>query len=265
MSMQLGIIGWINEESFSKAKARGLDFIELDVNNRAEEFLAHVEDIKKYTSDYGMPIAAIGRWGENKLGLSGEILEDELALECRLIDAAAELGCPVYMTGCNRVEGISYYENITGAIHYFEKLLAHGKEKGVKIATYNCRWNNFVHSGMAWKLIHGHLPELGIKYDPSHCIYDGSGDYLGEVKEWGHRFYHVHIKGSLKVNGERVDDPPAGLDQTNWGAFMGMLYQKGYTGGLSIEPHSPTWSGELGEKGIDFTVSYMKQLIVNRG
>lgn len=263
--MQLGIIGWITEGSFIKAKERGLDFIELDVNDQAEAFLAHVEDVKKFSMQYEMPIAAIGRWGQNKLSQEGEVLEEEVALEFKLIDAASELGCPVYMTGCNLVEGISYYANITGAITYFEKLIAYGKEKNVKIATYNCRWNNFVHSEPAWTLIHGHLPELGIKYDPSHCVYDGSGDYLGEAKRWGHRFYHVHIKGSLKIDGERIDDPPAGLDQTNWGAFIGVLYNKGYKGGLSIEPHSPTWVNELGEQGIDFTVKYISQFIVNRG
>lgn len=52
-----------------------------------------------------------------------------------------------------------------------------------------------------------------------------------------------------------------GLDMTDWGAFMAILYGKQYEGGLSIEPHSKVWSGELGEKGIDFTVAYMKKLL----
>jgi sugar phosphate isomerase/epimerase len=85
---------------------------------------------------------------------------------------------------------------------------------------------------------------------------------MAETQKWGERFAHVHIKGVLQVNGERVDDPPAGMDQTNWGAFMALLYQKGYDAGLSIEPHSEIWKGELGEKGIRFTIDFIKKMIL---
>ena len=114
---------------------------------------------------------------------------------------------------------------------------------------------------MAWTVIHGFLPELGIKFDPSHSRYAG-GDYLREMRDWGERFYHVHIKGSVIINGERFDDPPAGLDQTDWQSFMAILYAKGYSGGLSIEPHSHNWEGELGEKGLDYTVNFMRKLVL---
>ena len=140
-------------------------------------------------------------------------------------------------------------------------MIARGKEKGVKIAVYNCRWNNFVNNPMAYTVIHGYLKDLYIKYDTSHCIYDG-GDYLQETKDWGDRFIHVHLKGSLVIGGKRFDDPPAGMDQTNWGAILSALYAKGYNGRLSIEPHSETWKGELGDKGVDFTIKYFRGLIL---
>jgi len=106
--------------------------------DRAEEFLEHLEDVKEFSKKYEMPVGAIGRWGSNRICKEGTC-QDELELEYRLIDSAAELGCGVYITGCNYVEELSYYENCGHAIHYFEKLIAHWKEKGVKIATYNCR------------------------------------------------------------------------------------------------------------------------------
>ena len=114
---------------------------------------------------------------------------------------------------------------------------------------------------MAYTLIMGYLKELYIKYDPSHCICAG-GDYLQEARDWGDRFLHVHLKGTLIINGEHYDDPPAGMDQTNWGAFLAILYAKGYDKGLSIEPHSANWTGELGEKGIDYTIQYFRNLML---
>lgn len=258
--MKLGIISWIKEEDFKEAQNKGLAFIELCVNNRHKEFLDHVESVKAYSEKYHMPIGSVGRWGEDKITTKG-IREEELAVDYALIEKAAYLNCNIYITGCNYVADLSYYENCTLAIQYFEKLIEYGEQLGVKIATYNCRWNNFIYSDPTWSLIHGYLQDLYIKYDTSHCIYAG-GDYLSEAKKWAHRFIHVHIKGALIVDGERFDDPPAGLDQTDWPAFMSILYAKGYNGGLSIEPHSENWRGELGEKGVDFTINYMKKLIL---
>lgn len=259
--MQLGIIGWINEESFRKAVERNLDFLEFCVNSSDEKFIKGLETTKAYSKKYHLPIASVGRWGMDKIREDGSCIAEELAVDYALIEAAAYLGSPVYVTGCNEIEGLSYYENVTAAIHYFEKLIAHGKQHGVKIATYNCRWNNFVHSDPAWTLIHGYLKDLGIKYDTSHCIYAG-GDYLAESKKWADRFYHVHIKGALVIEGERFDDPPAGLDQTDWRSFLAVLYAKGYTDGLSIEPHSEKWQDELGQRGIDLTVGFMRELMI---
>lgn len=258
--MKLGIISWIREEDFIKVKDKGLSFVELDVNDRAEEFLAHVDEVKEYSERYELPVQAVGRWGSGRICKDG-ICGEELALECRLIEAAASLGCTIYITGCNYVEELSYYENCQLAISYFEKLIAFGKQKGVRIATYNCRWNNFVCDAMAYTVIHGYLKDLYIKYDTSHCIYAG-GDYLQEARDWGKRFIHVHIKGALLIDGKRFDDPPAGMDMTNWGAFFSVLYEKGYEEGLSIEPHSATWHGELGDKGVDYTIAYIRKLML---
>jgi len=261
VKMELGIISWITEEDFKKASERGLAFVELDVNDRAEEFLQHLEEIKSYSNTYQMPIGAVGRWGSDRISKEG-ICEKEQKLEKQLIDAASALDCKVYITGCNYVEELSYYENCSFAIAYFKELIAYSQERGVQIATYNCRWNNFVCTPMAFTLIHGYLKDLFIKYDPSHCIYDG-GDYLQETRDWGERFAHVHLKGSLVIGNERYDDPPAGLDQTNWGAFLAILYAKGYKGGLSIEPHSENWRDSLGEKGIAYTIRYFRGLLLD--
>ena len=127
------------------------------------------------------------------------------------------------------------------------------------------------------------------------------GRYLEEAMEWGGSFGYVHIKGviqrgnsdepqhwedyrrrmehpelssvlddpvDLTKNGPfnyyptGYDNPPAGLDAINWRAFFAALYQHGYDGDLSIEPHSSTWRGELGEKGVKYTVKYIRDLML---
>lgn len=175
-------------------------------------------------------------------------------------ELAGEFGCPNYVCGCNYVPAISKFSNYCAAIRFFEQVLENAPAS-VRVSVYNCRKKNFVNTQEAWSLVLGHLPELGLKFDPSHSRYAGS-DYLQELVEWGDRVYHVHLKGSMVVNGQRIDDPPAGLDQTDWSSILNILRAKGYDGGLSIEPHSPVWQGELGERGIAYTVRYFRELML---
>lgn len=267
--MKLGLISYEHtKDNLDQIAALGLDFVEYCVNYNADpandkwqSFCGMTDDIAAWSQEAGLFVGSIGRWGGFKIHPDGSINENELRADEALIRAAAKLNCPVYNTGCNYVEELSLYANYTAAIGYFSRLLAVGKEVGVRIAAYNCRWNNYVHSDPAWSVIHGHLPELGIKFDPSHSRYAMAEDYLSETKKWGSRFAHVHIKGSLIVDGERLDDPPAGLDQTNWGAFMAALYACGYDGTLSIEPHSSVWKGKRGDKGLRYTIRMMRSLM----
>lgn len=265
--MKLGIIAncdkeMFGEEVFRSAKEKGLEFLEFCINDGKDinTYISETPKLKDYLQKYNLEIGSVGRWGSTRILNDGTINCAELETEKALIKWCFEIGCKVYVTGCNYIESLSLYENITSAIRYFEELIQYGKENGVKIAVYNCRWNNFVHSDPVWSIILGYLKDLYIKFDTSHCVYD-NGDYLAETKKWGHRFAHIHIKGSLIIDGQRFDDPPAGMDQINWGAFMSTLYACGYNGTLSIEPHSETWQGEIGEKGVDYTIQYMRKLI----
>jgi sugar phosphate isomerase/epimerase len=260
--MTLGIIvKEVNEAAFAMAAEKGLDFVEFCINggNDGSELFDHMDEVKGWMEKYDVFIGSIGRWKSDILLPDGTINPFEIDMAKKLMNAAAELGCTNYICGCNYIDALSLYDNVTRAIEWFQIVLDACPE-GIQVSSYNCRKMNFVNTPEMWRLIHGHLPELGIKYDPSHARYDGA-DYLKEVSDWGERIHHVHLKGSMIVNGEKVDDPPAGLDDTNWPVFLSILRARGYDGTLSIEPHSPVWSGELGDKGTDYTIEYFKKLL----
>jgi sugar phosphate isomerase/epimerase len=261
--MKLGMIAPVAEESFVAARSRGLDFVEFCVNEGDDvaAFCANKHLYAEWIARYGISIGSIGRWKSLRIAVDGTVMPEELERCYQLIDTAAELGCPSFVAGCNYVDELSLFENCAAAIHFFEMLLDYARPRGIKVSAYNCRKVNFVNTPEIWKVIHGHLPELGIKFDPSHARFFG-GDYLQETLDWGHRFYHVHLKGSLMVGGQKVDEPPAGLDQTDWLSFLGTLRARGYAAGLSIEPRKSAWPDELAEDGIDYSVSYFKKLLL---
>lgn len=261
--MKLGIINGWSEGCIKYVHEKGLEAVEFCVNYNYDsaEFLAKAEEIKGYSEKYNVSVGSMGRWGMQRIDDNGEIIPEAFQADKNIIEAASIIGCPVFNCGVNFVEGKSFYENCNIAIDYLGKLIDFAKDKGVKIAVYNCRWENFVVEPKVWEVVLSALPELGIKYDISHCIYD-NGNYLAEMRDWGDRFYHFHLKGCVYFDNDVYDDAPAGLDCINWKAAMDILYTKDYNGMLSIEPHSNYWHGKKGQWGIDYTINYFRPMIM---
>lgn len=267
--MILSIINGWEEGHFKAVAAKGLHGVEFCANDKynSAEILAKADEIKANSEKYDVKVVSIGRWGMQRLDEEGKIIPEAQLHDKNLITLASKLGCPVYNVGVNRVESLSFYDNCMAAVKCLSELIDFASDKGVKIAVYNCDWANFIYEEKAWAVVLGALPELGIKYDPSHCLYrygrnEGSGDYLKEMRDWGNRFYHFHVKGALYIEGKHYDDPPAGLDQIDWQSVMAMLYTVDYDGALSIEPHSSKWRGKKGQWGVDYTIKYISQFIM---
>jgi sugar phosphate isomerase/epimerase len=260
--MQLGMIHGYGEYSFDYVKSKGLSFIEVCRNsdNESENFIGAVESVKRQIDRTGVRIGSVGRWN-SKPNAGGRLDEDVLMKNIRLLDAAHQVQAPVFVCGCNYDAEISLYRNYTFAIEYFSRMLEETDKRGMKLAVYNCSWENFIYSPAQWDVVMGELPSLMIKYDASHAYYRNA-DYLTELDGWCGRIAHTHIKGAVSLNGKRIDDPPAGMDNIDWQRMFALLYKHGYDGGLSIEPHSDTWRGELGERGVDFTINYIRPFLL---
>ncbi len=263
MEMKLGIIAEPDVESVQWAAGKGLHYLEYcyNVGANIDALEARIPALKKAYAECGVQLGALGRWGEDKIGPDGALLEEGVNNTKRLIDIAAALGAPVFNTGVNYVEGLTFLDNLNAAVKFLRLAVEHGRQKGVRVAVYNCDWNNWIRKPDIWRIVLEAVPELGIKYDPSHCINVHHGDYLAEIHAFGERIFHFHIKGTLNIAGDHVDDPPAGLDAVNWNAVLGLLYAKGYDGMLSIEPHSHTWKGDMGEWGIDYTIQFISKML----
>lgn len=300
--MKLGIIGAAKGETLRHAKALGLDFVEFDLNPKAywgaplDEVAKNLDEIKAAMDETGVEVGAVGRWASQILDDTGAVIEAEWSEVKKVIDFGAALGAKHYLCSVGYVKTLSYYQNITAAIRVLNQIVAYAKERGMQCAIVNCMMgDNYIRTPEQWKLILSEVPGLGIKYDPSHSFVHGgkNGAYIEEGLGWGDKFQYCHVKGVVqgdafseaKTWGARAlidrypeladefkadfaenhrwyDNPPAGIDVINWRAFFAILYKYGYDGYLAIEPHSMTWQGEKGEKGLKYTIKYIRDLML---
>jgi sugar phosphate isomerase/epimerase len=260
--MKLGMIRGYSEDFFRYTKDHGLDFIEVCTNydNETEAFIANIEETKKLIDKYELPILSVGRWNSEPIkdGKIDAAVKDMLKEQ---IDKTAYIGCPVFNMGVNRDESVSLFKNYVLAVEYLREMSDYARERGVTVALYNCSWSNFLCETKTWEIVLPELPDVMIKYDCSHAYARGA-DYLSELYRWADRLAHMHIKGSNIADGRYIDDPPAGIDALDWRRIFSILYARGYDGTLSIEPHSAIWQGELGERGVLFTIDYIRQYML---
>ena len=245
-----------DEAGVKRVASLGLKWIEFDINADDISYF-DTAAIKRALEENGVKTGAIGRWGRPRINSDGSINEKEQKDEFALIDVCRKLDCPVYIAGVNYVDGLSLYDNYTAAIKYLGSLKTYcGND--VRLITYNCSWHNYIDNPQAWDIVNAHLG-IGIKFDPSHTI-NGGRDYIDEAFRYGDRVGHIHLKGTINIAGVHFDDPPAGIDSVNWGLLLSIFQKHGYNGMLSIEPHSAVWQGELGERGLKYTVNYFRSL-----
>ena len=258
--MRIGFITDLSEEDFKFAAENGIPCVEFYCSDDINVLINSKDQIKRYMEEYGVEFTTIALFGRNHISQDVNEREKHHDDAKALMDIAADLGAPTFFTSAGHAEDRDLNTNCGLAVDALGSLVEYGKKIGVKVALYNCHWGNFAFAPDSWEILHKEVPDLGIKYDPSHCFYDGR-DYLKEARDWGHRFYHVHAKGSLMIDGKRFEDPPAGMDQTNWGALMAVLYHHNYEGDIVIEPHAKTWLGARRHAGIRIAARHLEQFV----
>ena len=260
--MRLGRIINYSSEGFDQAKEEGFEFIEICCNNQrdGEKLIAAKSDVAAQIKRTGIDVSSIGRWNHD-VQAGGIIVPEKKDAYLELLDTSIELGARTFVCGCNYDDSISLWRNYCNAIELFGALTDRADGR-IKVAIQNCGWNNFVVSPKHWEIILGELPELMLKFDASHAYKRGE-DYLEQLSDWGERVAHFHLKGVVNAGERKVDDPPAGMDDLNWGAMFAILYARNYDGDLSIEPHSATWQGKLGRAGVEFTKNFVRPFMVS--
>jgi sugar phosphate isomerase/epimerase len=258
--MRIGFICDLSENDFAFARQNGFKCVEFNGADNVD-FTSKAPELARYAREYGVEFDMIGLFGRNYISDDPEERAHHIADAKKTIDFCDAIGSPLFVTGAGHEDDRPLQENVKRAVDVLGELIEYGKAKGIRVALYNCHWGNFAVAPDSWELLMPQLPDLGIKYDPSHALEDNR-DYLVELRDWGTKVYHAHAKGSLVIGGKRFPDPMPGMDQTNWGAIFAILYEQNYPGDMNIEPHSGEWTGGRRYPGLLFAKRYLEQFII---
>lgn len=241
------------------------------------------KDIRKTFDKHGLKISSLAYY-DNNLHPEPKQREHIHAHLHKVIDAAELLGIDLVGTFIGRDPNLNKDECFKEAQKVFKEHLAYAKKKKIKIMIENCPmegWQrpelagNIMYSPETWDKMFSLCPDdhFGLNLDPSHLYWLGI-DYVGCIKPFKDRIFHVHAKDTEIVNDKlktsgildrswwRYRMP--GLGEINWRSFISALQENGYDGVLSTEHEDPIYHGseEKTKKGLLLGQKYLSQYVI---
>jgi len=211
---------------------------------------------------HGVGCSMLGLWGWNHLSPNAAERAEAHEMLSRAIGFAQVLGAEVFTTGGGTFGDAPLAEQVAEFGKVFPPFLDRIAEAGMKPAMYAVHGKSFFDSVEAYEATWERFPQIGIKFDPANWQHHGD-DYLAVLRAHGDRIAHLHVKEHVYHNGELVSQPPAGMGDVEWGKVFAFLYEHGYEGPISIEPHGPVWSkGEMRRKMLLLTQRHVAQFLI---
>lgn len=255
---RIGILGKAKVTDFKFVLEQEFDSIELSTNPGAiDNFIDSISTINRWRKYFPVPISAIGYF-------AAEYQRDprEFNNLIRLMDACNHLGAGIVHVGTGS-KTTDVARDIDWSINFFDKAINEAKKRKLKLALYTCEVSNFSWDPKFWTQLFKDLPDLWLKYDPSHAYHTPKRDYITEIKNWGGKIIHFHAKGGyFRPDGTRdpMGDPPPGEDQIDWSRLLQTLLDINYNGVLSIEMHADRFLHDEAFDALKKSRDYLKQV-----
>jgi sugar phosphate isomerase/epimerase len=237
-----------------KAERRYAGITHLDVSEFSE---ADARRVRGLAESRGIAISGLGYY-PNPLSADAEESARVVAHLKKVVRASAMLGVHRVNTFVGRDPKKSIDENWPRFLEVWQPLVRLAAEHDVKIGIENCpmyftadEWpagKNLAISPSIWRRMFEAISDahFGLNYDPSHLVWQQM-DHIKPLREFASRIFHVHAK-DVRVDREKLDDVGIlgtplqyhcpklpGLGEIDWGRFISVLGDTGYSGPVCIE------------------------------
>jgi len=219
-----------------------------------------VTRMKAILRRYGISCSTLGLWGWNHIAPDPAERAESLRQLDRAIRYTEILGAPTFITGGGQYSD-DLDENVAVYAEVMRPRIDRIKNAGMQLAVYGFH-GGFLRTVAAFERLWQAVDDAGLKFDPANVDHAGE-DYVAVLRHHAQRIYHVHIKEHLNHGGDVASQPAAGMGDIHWGKVMAFLYEAGYQGYLTVEPHGPIWGREpLRRTMLLLTKRYISQFLV---
>jgi sugar phosphate isomerase/epimerase len=204
----------------------------------------------------------------------------------KVIEGARRLGVGVVTSFVGRDWTKSVDDNWPCFLEVWRPLIQFAADNGIRIAIENCpmsfttdEWpggKNLATSPAIWRRMFNDIPgdNFGLNFDPSHFVWQRM-DYLKPLREFTSRIFHAHAK-DVRIDTDRLDDHGIlayplqyhtpklpGLGDVDWGKFLSVLGDAGYSGPVCIEVEDRSYEGPVENRKASLIQSarFLRQFI----
>jgi sugar phosphate isomerase/epimerase len=204
----------------------------------------------------------------------------------KVIEGARRLGVGVVTSFVGRDWTKSVDDNWPRFLEVWRPLIQFAADNGIRIAIENCpmsfttdEWpggKNLATSPAIWRRMFNDIPgdNFGLNFDPSHFVWQRM-DYLKPLREFTSRIFHAHAK-DVRIDTDRLDDHGIlayplqyhtpklpGLGDVDWGKFLSVLADAGYSGPVCIEVEDRSYEGPVENRKASLIQSarFLRQFI----
>lgn len=235
-----------------KAERRYAGVTHIDVTDFSQ---SDADEVNALCKKYGVEISGLGYY-PNPLTSDPEERDKYVTHIKDVIAASSLLGVNIMNSFIGRDPVKSIEDSWEDYEQLWKPIIAFAEEQNVKVGIENCpmlfsldEWpggKNLAISPSVWRRMFEMIPSdnFGLNFDPSHLIWQHI-DYIRCIREFHHKFVHVHAKDE-KIDTEAIYEHGImglgwhkpklpGLGSVDWGAFFSTLTDVGYRGAVCIE------------------------------
>jgi sugar phosphate isomerase/epimerase len=265
-----------------KAERRYAGVTHIDVTSLDDAQAARINEL---CASRGVTISGLGYYPNPLVPDSAEaqVYIDHIK---KVIEGARRLGVGVVTSFVGRDWTKSVDDNWPRFLEVWRPLIQFAADNGIRIAIENCpmsfttdEWpggKNLATSPAIWRRMFNDIPgdNFGLNFDPSHFVWQRM-DYLKPLREFTSRIFHAHAK-DVRIDTDRLDDHGIlayplqyhtpklpGLGDVDWGKFLSVLGDAGYSGPVCIEVEDRSYEGPVENRKASLIQSarFLRQFI----
>lgn len=212
-----------------------LDIVLTDV---AQLTLAHIKSIRHLLNAYGLRCATVHMLGVNHLTVDMVQRQQHQACRALACEYTAVLGASAFVTTSGKRSHV-LDENAYMFAQELRPTITTLHASGILFAVQPDS-AGFVDSTTAYERIWSLIGNVYGVFDPV-ALHRSGDDMLAFVRHHAGRIAHVRASDTVWQHGQCIASPPVGMGDLRWGTLVGLLYEGGYDGALSITPAGSFW------------------------